>query len=57
MPCVGEQIETEEQAALLRAMGCRDGQGFHLSPPLHATAAAALASPKVVQLGRRSAAA
>lgn len=56
MPCVAEQIETEDQAALLRAMGCRDGQGFHLSPPLHAVAAAALASPKVVHIGRRSAA-
>jgi diguanylate cyclase (GGDEF)-like protein len=57
MPCVAEQIETEAQADLLRALGCRDGQGFHLSPPLHAAAAAALASPKVVQLGPRSAAA
>jgi diguanylate cyclase (GGDEF)-like protein len=57
MPCVAEQIETETQAALLRGMGCRDGQGFHLSPPLHAAAAAALASPKVVHLGPRSAAA
>jgi diguanylate cyclase (GGDEF)-like protein len=57
MPCVGEQIETEEQADLLRTLGCRDGQGFHLSPPLHAAAAAALASPKVVPLTRRIAAA
>jgi diguanylate cyclase (GGDEF)-like protein len=55
MPCVAEQIETEEQADLLRALGCRDGQGFHLSPPLHAAAAAALASPKVVPIGRRAA--
>jgi len=57
MPCVAEQIETEEQAALLRGLGCRDGQGYHLSPPLHALAAAALATPKVVHLSRRSAAA
>lgn len=55
MPCVAEQIETPEQAALLRAFGCRDGQGFHLSPPLHAAAAAALASPKVIPLGRAAA--
>ena len=57
MPCVAEQIETEEQALLLRALGCRDGQGFHLSPPLHARVAAALASPQVVRLPRAAAAA
>jgi diguanylate cyclase (GGDEF)-like protein len=55
MPCVAEQIETEEQLALLRTMGCRDGQGFFLSPPMHAAAAAALASPQVIAIGRAAA--
>ena len=55
MPCVAEQIETEEQVALLQTMGCRDGQGFFLSPPMHAAAAAALASPQVISLGRAAA--
>jgi diguanylate cyclase (GGDEF)-like protein/PAS domain S-box-containing protein len=31
---VGEGVEREEQAALLREMGCDFGQGFHFSKPL-----------------------
>ncbi|MBV8685596.1 MAG: EAL domain-containing protein [Alphaproteobacteria bacterium] len=56
LPCVAEHIETEEQMALLRELGCRDGQGFILSPPLHPAAAAALGAPAVRRLGRRKAA-
>jgi diguanylate cyclase (GGDEF)-like protein len=50
LPSVAEHVETEEQLRLLRELGCREGQGFLLSPPLHAEAAAALASPKVAML-------
>lgn len=56
LPCVAEHIESPDQLALLRELGCRDGQGFFLSPPLQAAAAAALASPKVVPLSGRQAA-
>ena len=41
--CVAEHIETEQQAVLLRQLGCRYGQGFHLSPPVNRSDAAALA--------------
>jgi diguanylate cyclase (GGDEF)-like protein len=51
LPCVAEHIETEEQRALLREFGCRDGQGYLLSRPLEADAAARLAAPKLLRLG------
>jgi diguanylate cyclase (GGDEF)-like protein len=58
LPSVAEHIETDDQLRLLREMGCREGQGFLLSPPLHAEAAAALAAPKLSSiLGGRAAAA
>ena len=44
LPCVAEHIETESTADLLRELGCRDGQGFLLSPPLEANCAAKLAT-------------
>lgn len=55
LPCVAEHIETDEQVALLRELGCRDGQGFILSTPLSAADAAAIAGSKVmpISLGRR----
>jgi diguanylate cyclase (GGDEF)-like protein len=56
LPSVAEHIETEDQLQLLRELGCREGQGYLLSPPLHAEAAAALAAPKVVDLDGRVAA-
>ncbi|MFL6857373.1 MAG: putative bifunctional diguanylate cyclase/phosphodiesterase [Allosphingosinicella sp.] len=56
LPCVAEHIETEEQLAVLRELGCRDGQGYVLSPPLHAAAAAALGAPRVRALGAQRAA-
>ena len=31
---IAEGIETPEQAAFLRDLGCQIGQGFHLSAPL-----------------------
>jgi EAL domain-containing protein (putative c-di-GMP-specific phosphodiesterase class I) len=39
---VAEGIESAEQLAVLRAMGCVLGQGHHLSQPLTADAAGAL---------------
>jgi EAL domain-containing protein (putative c-di-GMP-specific phosphodiesterase class I) len=57
LPSVAEHIETDEQLALLRELGCREGQGYLLSPPLHAEAAAALAAPRLVMIeGGRTAA-
>lgn len=57
LPSVAEHIETEEQLRLLRELGCREGQGYLLSPPLHADAAAALAAPKLTSIeGGRAAA-
>lgn len=56
LPSVAEHIETDEQLELLRELGCREGQGYLLSPPLHAEAAAALAAPKLVLIGSRAAA-
>jgi diguanylate cyclase (GGDEF)-like protein len=50
LPCVAEHIESEDQMILLRELGCRDGQGFFLSPPLAADAAEALASPTLTPL-------
>jgi diguanylate cyclase (GGDEF)-like protein len=50
LPCVAEHIETREQLNLLRQLGCRDGQGFLLSPPVDARAAAAMAGPKLTLL-------
>jgi diguanylate cyclase (GGDEF)-like protein len=53
VPCVAEHIETDEQLALLRKLGCRDGQGFILSRPLGADEAGALGAAKVVRFGPR----
>ena len=39
---VAEGVETEEQLALLRELGCPRGQGFYLARPMDAAAAAAL---------------
>jgi EAL domain-containing protein (putative c-di-GMP-specific phosphodiesterase class I) len=36
MKVVGEGIETEEQARLLRELGCDMGQGYHLGRPVGA---------------------
>jgi diguanylate cyclase (GGDEF)-like protein len=56
LPSVAEHIETHEQLSLLKELGCREGQGYLLSPPLHAEAAAALAAPKLALIGGRAAA-
>jgi diguanylate cyclase (GGDEF)-like protein len=56
LPCVAEHVETDDQLALLREFGCRDGQGYLLSVPLDAAAAAAVAEATVTTLpGRRAA--
>jgi EAL domain-containing protein (putative c-di-GMP-specific phosphodiesterase class I) len=54
---VAEHIETEDQLRLLRELGCREGQGYFLSPPLHPDDAAALAAPKLSVIGGGRAAA
>ncbi|HEX8513809.1 MAG TPA: EAL domain-containing protein [Allosphingosinicella sp.] len=57
LPSVAEHIETDEQLRLLRELGCREGQGYLLSPPLHSDAAAALAAPRLTSIeGGRAAA-
>ncbi|HLL31214.1 MAG TPA: EAL domain-containing protein [Allosphingosinicella sp.] len=57
LPSVAEHIETDDQLRLLRELGCREGQGYLLSPPLHADSAAALAAPKLAMIeGGRAAA-
>ena len=48
VPCVAEHIERPEQLEMLRALKCRDGQGFALSPPLPAEEARALAAAKLM---------
>jgi EAL domain-containing protein (putative c-di-GMP-specific phosphodiesterase class I) len=53
LPCIAEHIETPDQLALLRRLGCRDGQGYALSAPLDAVAARALASAKLVPFALR----
>ena len=57
LPCVAEHIETREQLDMLRQLGCRDGQGYLLSPPVDARTAAGMAGPKLVMLPGRSEAA
>ena len=39
---IAEGIESASQLAMLRAMGCLQGQGYHLAPPLAADAVPAL---------------
>jgi diguanylate cyclase (GGDEF)-like protein len=48
VPCVAEHIEHPEQIAMLRALKCRDGQGYALAPPLLAEEARNLAAAKLV---------
>ncbi len=54
VPCVAEHVERPEQLELLRALNCRDGQGFALSPPLAAAEARALAATKLMPFGKES---
>lgn len=56
VPCVAEHIEHEEQLAELRSLGCEFGQGFLLSAPLRAQAAAQLAATPASRALVRSAA-
>lgn len=52
VPCIAEHIERPEQIALLRALGCRDGQGFALAPPLDAEHARTLAGARLLPFPR-----
>jgi EAL domain-containing protein (putative c-di-GMP-specific phosphodiesterase class I) len=46
MEVVGEGVETAEHLEKLRTLGCELAQGFHLSAPLTAEAAAHLLAPQ-----------
>src|SRR5215207_8588462 len=46
MEVIGEGVETAEHLEKLRALGCELAQGFHLSAPLTAEAAAELLAPQ-----------
>ena len=46
MEVVAEGVETAEHLECLRALGCELAQGFHLSAPLTAEAAAHLLAPQ-----------
>jgi diguanylate cyclase (GGDEF)-like protein len=48
VPCVAEHIERPEQIDMLRALKCRDGQGFALSPPLPPDEARTLAAARLM---------
>ena len=39
LKCVAEGVETREQLAILREMGCDEGQGFLLATPMSPWAA------------------
>ena len=54
LPCIAEHIETAEQLSLLKRLGCRDGQGYALSPPLDAVTARGLAGSKLLPFPQRS---
>jgi diguanylate cyclase (GGDEF)-like protein len=58
LPCVAERIETNTELEMLRALGCRYGQGFGLARPMGADAAAHYArpeSPRAKERGRAAA--
>ena len=48
VPSVAEHIERPAQLDMLRELGCRDGQGFALSPPLAPEDARTLAEAKLM---------
>jgi EAL domain-containing protein (putative c-di-GMP-specific phosphodiesterase class I) len=52
MVTTAEGIETEQQLDAVRAQGCDEVQGFLFSPPLPASAAAALLASTGVQMAR-----
>jgi diguanylate cyclase (GGDEF)-like protein len=49
MEVVGEGVETAEHLERLRLLGCELAQGFFLSPPLTAEAAAELLAPRAAE--------
>jgi EAL domain-containing protein (putative c-di-GMP-specific phosphodiesterase class I) len=53
---IAEGIERPEQAALLGALGCAMGQGYHFARPLAPDAAGAMLADPALRAGRRPAA-
>jgi diguanylate cyclase (GGDEF)-like protein/PAS domain S-box-containing protein len=52
---VAEGVETEQQARLLRVLGCEQAQGFYFSPPLDAPQLEALMlEPRLLPVAQRS---
>lgn len=51
LPCVAEHVETEDQVAMLRHLGCTYGQGYWLAPPLSAESAHQLAHSELIPFG------
>jgi predicted signal transduction protein with EAL and GGDEF domain len=48
LPCVAEHVETEEQVASLRLLGCQFGQGYWLARPMPAEDAQRVATAEVI---------
>ena len=53
MSAVAEGVETLEQAAALRAIGCDTAQGFYFSPPVDEQSAVAMLGDGGGLRGRR----
>jgi len=51
LPCVAEHVETENQVAMLRHLGCTYGQGYWLAPPLSAESAYQFAQSELIPFG------
>ena len=48
LPCVAEHVETDEQVASLRLLGCQFGQGYWLARPMPAEDAQRVATAEVI---------
>ena len=48
LPCIAEHVETEQQVALLRELGCRYGQGYWLARPMSADQARQVAHSDLI---------
>lgn len=51
LPCIAEHVETEDQVAILRKLGCDFGQGYWLAAPMSAKSALQLLQSEIVPIG------